>query len=222
MQRCVLRVGAWAWFRRVNDCPFGLRTRVPHESIFPWPVLPLRMPPRICELISGHPQRLGNGRAHLWRSILARGQGVDGVGVPTKIAWKPFYSSMSVPSLKGPGNFQTLPTLRRNRITHVAEAEAQEAAVVFNDEPNDEDVAYWFGVLQNKMKDRFSEVRRAFRKLDEDASGNLDRNEFRKMLEIFNLQAVRCVMCTARKHDAWAYAWALVCTCVPTFVSLVR
>merc|ERR1719217_332211 len=40
--------------------------------------------------------------------------GLDGVGVPTKIAWKPFYSNLPPPALKGPGGFGDLPPLRKN------------------------------------------------------------------------------------------------------------
>ena len=41
--------------------------------------------------------------------------------------------------------------------------------------------------MQEKMTTRFSELRRAFRTLDEDASGSLDRDEFKQVLVMFNL-----------------------------------
>ena len=49
-------------------------------------------------------------------------QGVDHLGVPTKIAWKPFYSNLPPPALKGPGGFASseLPTLCRNRSSGLA------------------------------------------------------------------------------------------------------
>ena len=53
--------------------------------------------------------------------------------------------------------------------------------------PSDEDVEYWFKIMQEKMTTRFSELRRAFRTLDEDASGSLDREEFKQVLIMFNL-----------------------------------
>ena len=37
------------------------------------------------------------------------------------------------------------------------------------------------------MTTRFGELRRAFRTLDEDASGALDRDEFKNVLVMFNL-----------------------------------
>jgi len=55
------------------------------------------------------------------------------------------------------------------------------------DGPSDEDVEYWFKIMQEKMTTRFSELRRAFRTLDEDASGALDRDEFKQVLVMFNL-----------------------------------
>merc|ERR1719240_618149 len=55
------------------------------------------------------------------------------------------------------------------------------------DGPSDEDVEYWFKIMQEKMTTRFSELRRAFRTLDEDASGALDREEFKQVLVMFNL-----------------------------------
>ena len=48
---------------------------------------------------------------------------------------------------------------------------------------------FWFGVLCGKIKDRFMHVRRAFRILDEDKSGKLDRPEFRMLLRMFNLES---------------------------------
>ena len=47
---------------------------------------------------------------------------------------------------------------------------------------------FWFGVLCGKIKDRFMHVRRAFRLLDEDKSGQLGRDEFRTLLRMFNLE----------------------------------
>jgi len=63
------------------------------------------------------------------------------------------------------------------------------AAITRSSVPQEE-IAEWFSKIQNKMKDRFSEVRRAFRSLDKDASGELDRSEFKQMLDMFNMHAV--------------------------------
>ena len=53
--------------------------------------------------------------------------------------------------------------------------------------PSDEDIEYWFKIMQEKMTTRFAELRRAFRTLDEDASGALERDEFKNVLVMFNL-----------------------------------
>jgi len=115
--------------------------------------------------------------------------GIDYLGVPTKVAWKPFYSQLPPPALRGPGGFGQLPPLRKNRPA-IIEAGPMETgpAVVIDEGPADDEVTYWFGVMQNKMRERFAEVRRGFRQLDKDASGNLDRDEFRQILTMFNLQ----------------------------------
>jgi len=117
--------------------------------------------------------------------------GVDHLGVPTKIAWKPFYSQLPPPALKGPGGFGQLPPLRKNRVSAVEQASEETGpAEVVDEGPADDEVTYWFGVMQNKMRERFAEVRRGFRQLDKDASGSLDRDEFRSILTMFNLQQI--------------------------------
>lgn len=115
----------------------------------------------------------------------------DHLGVPTKIAWKPFYSQLPPPALKGPGGFGQLPPLRKNRVSAVEQASEETGpAEVVDEGPADDEVTYWFGVMQNKMRERFAEVRRGFRQLDKDASGSLDRDEFRSILTMFNLQQI--------------------------------
>lgn len=116
--------------------------------------------------------------------------GVDTIGVPTKIAWKPFYSSLPPPALRGPGGFEPhqLPVLKKNRIKAAGPGESAAVVTEKNEEKVDDDeVEYWFKIMQEKMTTRFAELRRAFRTLDEDASGNLDREEFKQVLVMFNL-----------------------------------
>ena len=113
-------------------------------------------------------------------------------GVPTKIAWKPFYSNLPPPALRGPGGFGDLPPLKKNmkvvqRDTSGGMQMASATKSAAADGPSDEDVEYWFKIMQEKMTTRFSELRRAFRTLDEDASGSLDREEFKQVLVMFNL-----------------------------------
>jgi len=87
-----------------------------------------------------------------------------------------------------------LPMLKRHRLAALeaqkieaskVEAAAKVEKVVAG--PPDREVAYWFKYLQSKLKDRFTEVRRAFRILDEDFSGFLNRDEFKKVMDMFNL-----------------------------------
>lgn len=118
--------------------------------------------------------------------------GMDAIGVPTKISWKPFYSNLPPPALRGPGGFGDLPPLRKNRVVKVGGGGGGVGVVASTggggeDGPSDEDVEYWFKIMQEKMTTRFSELRRAFRTLDEDASGALDRDEFKQVLVMFNL-----------------------------------
>jgi len=116
--------------------------------------------------------------------------GVDGVGVPTKIAWRQFYQNLPPPALRGPGGFkpEELPMLRKNRVVKVeAEAQYAEEVVVKEEGPSNEEVEYWFKIMQEKMQTRFAELRRAFRTLDADASGQLERDEFKNVLIMFNL-----------------------------------
>jgi len=125
--------------------------------------------------------------------------GVDGVGVPTKIAWKPFYSNLPPPALKGPGGFNAseLPVLRKNRsmasTTDMGATVAVDVAAA-GPQVGDDEIEYWFKIMQEKMTTRFAELRRAFRTLDEDASGNLDRQEFKTVLIMFNLGIPDAVM----------------------------
>lgn len=117
-------------------------------------------------------------------------RGAPAAGVPTKINWKGFYSNLPPPALKGPGGFGQLPPLRKNRrVATVSGLSGPITVETMKQEggPRDEDVEYWFKIMQEKMTTRFSELRRAFRTLDEDASGSLDREEFKQVLTMFNL-----------------------------------
>lgn len=198
--------------------------------------------------------------------------------MPTKIAWKPFYSNLPPPALKGPGGFNAseLPVLRKNRSmasttdmgatvavrrAHSPRSAGQEGATgggprdvratgrlfwrgrlwpsywrvartygargpspscmrflllhacvrltfcmcraalctqvdvaAAGPQVGDDEIEYWFKIMQEKMTTRFAELRRAFRTLDEDASGNLDRQEFKTVLIMFNLGIPDAVM----------------------------
>jgi hypothetical protein len=118
----------------------------------------------------------------------------DRRGAPKEISWRPLMSNLPPPELRGPGGFEKLPMLKRHRLAALeaqkleaakVEAAAKVEKVVAG--PPDKEVVYWFKFLQSKLKDRFTEVRRAFRILDEDFSGFLNRDEFKKVMDMFNL-----------------------------------
>lgn len=115
---------------------------------------------------------------------------LDGVGVPTKIAWKGFYGSLPAPPMRGPGSFGQLPPLRKDRKAPEVVVQQQVKVVEKEKEVDLEQVAEWFKIIQNKLKDKFAEVGKAFKNLDKDRSGQLDKDEFCTMLELFNLQSV--------------------------------
>ena len=53
---------------------------------------------------------------------------------------------------------------------------------------SDAEVAYHHRILKERLESRFGEVRRAFRMVDEDASGTCDRDELKFSLNaMFNL-----------------------------------
>ena len=154
-------------------------------------------------------------------------------GVPTKISWKPFYSNLPPPALRGPGGFGDLPPLRKNRVVKVGGGGGGGGVVASTggggeDGPSDEDVEYWFKIMQEKMTTRFSELRRAFRTLDEDASGALDRDEFKQVLVMFNLgipdrvRAASLSACASASATASASASISACLCLRLSFSRIR
>jgi len=108
---------------------------------------------------------------------------------PSKITWKPFYQAVEYPALRGAGSFpqHELPTLRRNQVTKSEEGTVEVVHETKAEVEVDEEVVKYFEILRAKMTDRFAQLRRAFRTIDEDASGTLDADEVRQILHTFNL-----------------------------------
>ena len=75
--------------------------------------------------------------------------------MPTKIAWKPFYSSLPPPALRGPGGFEPhqLPVLKKNRIKAAGPGESAAVVTEKNEEKVDDDeVEYWFKIMQARAR----------------------------------------------------------------------
>lgn len=117
------------------------------------------------------------------------------LGTPKTVLWKNFHETLDYPKLHGHGGLGSLPPLRRQR--QQAEAIAAATAGAAADAPaeapppsevSDETIHHHWTVLKRLMETRFSEMRRAFRLIDEDSSGACDRRELKFMLNaMFNL-----------------------------------
>jgi len=116
-------------------------------------------------------------------------------GSPKTVVWKGFHESLAYPKLTGPGYFGELPPLRAVRLQQAKMTEAAAATptagaevATASEATSDEQIHHHWTVLKRLMETRFSEMRRAFRLIDEDASGSCDRNELKFMLNaMFNL-----------------------------------
>lgn len=118
----------------------------------------------------------------------------DTHGSPKSVLWKGFHESIEYPKLHGHGGLgDNLPPLRANRrqlaiLAALSEGNADGTKVEAKLVASDEEVTHHFGNLKRLMETRFSEIRRAFRLIDEDASGTCDRGELKFMLNaMFNL-----------------------------------
>ena len=107
--------------------------------------------------------------------------------------WKSFHDSLEYPKLHGHGGLGELPPLRATRRAN-AKAQALQAEVHLEeaeaapDQASDDEVYFHHQQLKRLMETRFSEIRRAFRLIDEDSSGTCDRRELKFMLNaMFNL-----------------------------------
>jgi len=102
----------------------------------------------------------------------------------------PVLACCAIRCLPGPPGFMKPPQegkapAQETMAEEVKEAEKKTEEV--KEEVKNEEVDYYFKIMQEKMHTRFAELRRAFRSLDEDASGSLDRDEFKQVLVMFNL-----------------------------------
>ena len=118
----------------------------------------------------------------------------DWRGAPKTVLWKGFHESIEYPTPRGHGGFGELPPLRRVRMQQAKVDSACANTLDADAKPihkflaSDEDVFEAHQNLKRLMETRFAEIRRAFRLIDEDASGACDRGELKFMLNaMFNL-----------------------------------
>lgn len=121
-----------------------------------------------------------------------------------RVSWRTVISDMKPPALVGHGNFTKLPMLRAQKMHQAAE---QETLATMNATPaadhlesmppashvsavKDREAAEIFARLVMKIKERFTELRRAFRLLDEDHDGFLSHEELKRILTMFNMDNV--------------------------------
>jgi len=127
----------------------------------------------------------------------------DCYGTPRQVKWQGFTKSIQYPELHAAGTFanDALPTTRKQRATmreyqerlnnmtdlNESGASAEEVAKSMT-VATDEEVSHYHKLLKRALETRFAEIRRAFRLVDEDNSGECDREEMKTMLNaIFTL-----------------------------------
>lgn len=131
----------------------------------------------------------------------------DCFGTPREVAWKGFQKSILYPELHPPGQYPGQLPLTRKQKEQYANYQAEVASMTQSKNEDetfeglvqgtvlDEDVRKYHKVLKRALETRFAELRRAFRLIDEDNSGDCDRNELKHMLQaMFNLQIPEAIM----------------------------
>ena len=139
-------------------------------------------------------------RLHLTAQPPTLRQERDLRGSPKSIAWEGFHKSLEYPLLKGHGEFGPLPPTRRQRREEATLAASKNLKAAYEQgldaantdgkapEASDTEVYFHWQTLKRMMETRFSEMRRAFRLIDEDSSGSCSRTELKFMLNaMFNL-----------------------------------
>jgi len=131
----------------------------------------------------------------------------DCYGSPRQVNWKGFQKSIPYPSLHPPGQFPGELPLTFLQKQQLKEYEKEMAAMSAQEEEEeqdgpslvavarDEDVRHYHKLLKRSLETRFAELRRAFRLIDEDNSGQCDRDELKHMLNaMFNLNIPEYIM----------------------------
>lgn len=126
-------------------------------------------------------------------------------GTPRGVLWDSFQKSIPYPQLHAPGDFPgQLPYTRKqlNQLKEYAELQKQQQqaaaageAFEAKDEVPASELIYWHSTIKRLLETRFGEIRRAYRLIDQDNSGECDRGELKHMLNaMFNLAVPEKVM----------------------------
>lgn len=118
----------------------------------------------------------------------------DCYGTPRQVMWKSFHKSVAYPELHLPGQFQGALPLTRKQKAQLDEYQQQLESIDhttldtdggesgFKAVARDDEVRHYHKLLKRAIETRFAEMRRAFRLIDEDNSGEADREEMKTML----------------------------------------
>jgi len=110
-------------------------------------------------------------------------------GNPKDIRWQSFHSSISYPKLSNEADR----IMRRSLRPQSAAAVVQEVAVARAETPpedlgpSDEEIRRAGRIVKNHMETRFTQIRKAFRTMDEDKTGTVSRAELKQVLMDMNL-----------------------------------
>jgi hypothetical protein len=120
-------------------------------------------------------------------------------GTPRGVLWDSFQKSIPYPQLHAPGDFPgQLPYTRKqlNQLKEYAELQKQQQqaaaageAFEAKDEVPASELIYWHSTIKRLLETRFGEIRRAYRLIDQDNSGECDRGELKHM-------CARCNRCS--------------------------
>lgn len=112
-------------------------------------------------------------------------------GTPRGVLWDSFQKSIPYPQLHAPGDFPgQLPYTRKqlNQLKEYAELQKQQQQAVAageafeaKDEVPASELIYWHSTIKRLLETRFGEIRRAYRLIDQDNSGECDRGELKHM-----------------------------------------
>jgi calmodulin len=116
-------------------------------------------------------------------------------GAPKDIRWRSFHNSIAYPKLTSEQERMTRRALRPQSAAAVVTEKVEEVKKVEEVRgPSDAEIRRAGRILRNHMETRFTQIRKAFRTMDEDASGTVTRKEMKGILLAFNLNLAEDVI----------------------------